>query len=272
MAIAFRITGWDDHFENNRTRDLKSLTWIPVPNKHDGDGFTDLLSDDDGVTHFGVWILILQVASKCEPRGTLLRDGGRPHDYASLSRMTRAQTQVIESAVARLLTIGWIELYDIDTKEVVSMSHAGAVKPQFDATESHDGAAFLNGKKGIEGKTEDSSEPPKPAASEPAVFVFPTNGKSKTWNLCQSKIDEYGESYPGVDVLAELRQALQWCRDNPRKRKTADGMPSFLTRWFSKAQNGCGGNGNGRAPPQRDDPRGNLAAMKSFLDDLPDDS
>lgn len=80
----------------------------------------------------------------------------------------------------------------------------------------------------------DSSEPPS-ASSEPPMLTFPTNGKQKSWNLVRAKFAEYGESFPGMDVLAECRAALQWCRDNPSRRKTANGMPAFLGRWLSKA-------------------------------------
>lgn len=55
-----------------------------------------------------------------------------------------------------------------------------------------------------------------------------------------SKLSEYRESFPGVDVIAEARKARQWCIDNPAKRKTARGMAAFLSRWFSKEQNRSG--------------------------------
>lgn len=87
----------------------------------------------------------------------------------------------------------------------------------------------------------DCSEP-HGAASEPAetaLLSFPVVKKGKDpaeWPLFQSKVDEYSQSFPGVDILAECRKALQWCRDNPTKRKTFGGMAGFLTRWLSKAQ------------------------------------
>ena len=46
----YKISGWDKHFENNRTRELKFLSWVPFPNKHDGDGYTELMDHKDGVT------------------------------------------------------------------------------------------------------------------------------------------------------------------------------------------------------------------------------
>lgn len=78
---------------------------------------------------------------------------------------------------------------------------------------------------------------PTAAGNEPAIMVFPCVGKGPTeWPLTADKVAEYGEAYPGVDVLRECRKALQWCRDNPTKRKTFRGMPAFLTRWLSNGQ------------------------------------
>lgn len=74
---------------------------------------------------------------------------------------------------------------------------------------------------------------------ETAVLVFPTVGRGpKEWPLFESKVREYAESYPGVDILAECRKALQWCRDNPTNKKTCRGMPAFLSRWLGRAQDG----------------------------------
>lgn len=73
-------------------------------------------------------------------------------------------------------------------------------------------------------------------APEP-VLTFPVNGKSKTWGLPQSWIDENQELYPSMDVLAECRKALAWIKNNPAKRKTAKGMTRFLGSWLERANN-----------------------------------
>lgn len=76
------------------------------------------------------------------------------------------------------------------------------------------------------------------ADESPVALSFPVVGKGPgEWLLRESKIAEYVESFPGVDVLAECRKARQWCIDNRPKRKTADGMPRFLCTWLGKAQN-----------------------------------
>jgi hypothetical protein len=112
----YRIRDWARNFENNRTRELKKMDWVPVPNKHDGDGFTELLDHENGMAHYGAWHLILQVASKCDPRGTLLRDGAgggkTPHTPHSLARITRGSAAVFGEAIGRLVNIGWLETCD----------------------------------------------------------------------------------------------------------------------------------------------------------------
>jgi hypothetical protein len=68
----------------------------------------------------------------------------------------------------------------------------------------------------------------------------------KAWPLYQAKIDEWQATYPGVNVVDELRKARQWLIDNPAQRKTYTGMPRFLNRWLAKEQD-RGGSGNGKS-------------------------
>lgn len=78
---------------------------------------------------------------------------------------------------------------------------------------------------------------PKQASDpSPAVMEIPCVGNGpKTWTLHQAKVDEWISSFPGLDVMGEVRRAAQWLRDNPTKAKTANGMPAFFSRWLSRA-------------------------------------
>ena len=105
----YRITDWEKHFQNNRTREIKFMSWVPIPTKMDGDGFTELLDHPNGAAHYGAWITCVHVAAKSHPRGSLVRADGRPHDIDSLSRITRIQRGVLSEALPRLLSIGWLE-------------------------------------------------------------------------------------------------------------------------------------------------------------------
>ncbi|MBN2579132.1 MAG: hypothetical protein JXB10_09090 [Pirellulales bacterium] len=107
-----RVKDWDLLFENSRTRGYGRLGWVPIPNKHDSDGYTQLIEHEHGASHYGAWCLIVQVASKCKPRGTLIREGGTAHDASSLARITRIGAHVFREAIPRFLEIGWLENID----------------------------------------------------------------------------------------------------------------------------------------------------------------
>jgi uncharacterized phage protein (TIGR02220 family) len=106
----YKIADWRDKYENNRTRELKSLSWVPFPNSHDGDGYTALMSHKNGEQLLGAFVVIVQVASKCDPRGTLLRGPAMPHTAASLARITRFSAKTIQQCldVCCDREVGWI--------------------------------------------------------------------------------------------------------------------------------------------------------------------
>src|SRR4051812_33074381 len=89
MAKLYKIHNWDKHYENNRTREMSVMRWVPFPNSHDTDGYTQMVDGPDGGRILGAFVACVQVASKCQPRGTLLRESRTPHDAESLARLTR---------------------------------------------------------------------------------------------------------------------------------------------------------------------------------------
>jgi hypothetical protein len=106
------IANWGDHYENSRTESIKCLQWVPFPNKHDGESFSELITMKNGPEHFDAFILIVQVASKCDPRGTLVRKDGSPHTPRSLALKTRAPEKLFAEAIPVLASgaIGWLTI------------------------------------------------------------------------------------------------------------------------------------------------------------------
>ena len=109
MAAIIEIVDWAHRYENNRTRELKKLDWVPMSNRHDGDGYTELMDHPNGAAHFGAWCAMVEVASRCAARGLLSRDTGAPHDALTLARMTRIPVEVWNDALPRFEAIGWIK-------------------------------------------------------------------------------------------------------------------------------------------------------------------
>lgn len=132
-------------------------------------------------------------------------------------------------------------------------------------------------------KTSSQSVPRQGIYPEPpdgTVLTFVCNGHTKVWHLVQGQVEAWSESYPGIDVMQEMRKAFEWSKASPRSRKTASGMMKFLVAWLNRAnddwsggndrrQGGFGGNPRRGAaaigPGQRYDPAG---AAKRGVNDL----
>lgn len=65
---------------------------------------------------------------------------------------------------------------------------------------------------------------------------FPLAGKAGEFSVTQVDVDEWQESFPGVDVLQALKVCLQWNRDNPKRRKTPSGIRRHITSWLTREQ------------------------------------
>lgn len=68
-------------------------------------------------------------------------------------------------------------------------------------------------------------------------LVFPTCNTGVSISISTEKVEQYQQSYSGVDIITELKQVKQWLIDNPSKRKTVVGFGAFLNSWFGRSQN-----------------------------------
>lgn len=192
---------------------------------------------------------------------SVVDDFGRFTAHAGLVRSAcypLRTDEVREADISRWLTevqlAGLIVLYAVDGKRYLEMcdfrQQVRATKSKYPPPEmrstcaAHDkqmrADAHLDGDvvEDVDVDEDENSSEPLRAASEQEVLVFSCVGTGpKEWRLLQSKVDEWKDSYPGVDVLSECRKARQWCIDNPTKRKTFKGMAGFISRWLARAQN-----------------------------------
>ena len=106
----YTIRDWDERYENNRSRTVRDLQWVPTPNRHDGEGFLFVMAQDNAAEVYTAWMLMLQVASRCQPRGSLVRSNGTPHTPTSLAMKSRGKREWFEVALELLSgdDIGWI--------------------------------------------------------------------------------------------------------------------------------------------------------------------
>ncbi len=109
----YRIRNWERHFEKSQSRKVGKLTWVAMPNKHDGKGFRRLTRQPEAVSLFCAWFLLVEVASKMPIRGVLADEDG-PLDAEDLSDKTGLPAEIFEVAFEVLARkeIGWLEVID----------------------------------------------------------------------------------------------------------------------------------------------------------------
>jgi hypothetical protein len=141
-----RVRDWDRLYENNRSRGMKNTHWFPMPNDLSADSYVELLAHPEGTAHLGVWTAVLMVASRTKPRGTLVREDGRPHDSESLARVMRQPEAVVRAAIERLLQIGLLETDGGKSPRKKRFPrHPGAPRQHEAAAGSQERAAEQNG-------------------------------------------------------------------------------------------------------------------------------
>jgi hypothetical protein len=289
MALpVYRVRNWDAFFEKSHKETEVAFRWVAIPTKHDGSGFRRVSRHPRACELFAAWVLIVQVAAKMPKRG-LLEDDDGPLDAEDLSIRTGFPVEAFELAFNVLTDkkINWIE--DTSSRDVVVTSPDVVVLHNRTVQDSTEQDITQECPTDICAEpTQASDSAPSPRPDEPlevaggaqsggeddAVatlpngnpWLFPVKVKGKgrnageaVWPLRQSKLDEYAQAYPDLDVPRHLRAALQWCRDNPTKRKLFGGMPAFLTRWMNTALERDGShvpsgnrNGNGLHDPTAD--------------------
>lgn len=107
------------------------------------------------------------------------------------------------------------------------------------------------GKEGESSLRSDSSTDPGEAGNgrdhDPPFLNLPCL-ENKTFPITEGMVAHYGERFPGIDVRQELRNAVTWAEDNPKRRKTLSGAKRFLTGWLTRAQNRGGGGSQSQRP------------------------
>lgn len=214
----YRIRNWSKLFENNRTKEIKHMAWVPIPNKQDGDGYTQVMDRPDGAAIFGAWIACVQIASRCDPRGTLIRDGGKPHDSQSLSRMSRMPPAVIQAMLEALSNpdVNWLEVNpagacDNPAGGCAAGKHdpESAKIPQSDDTHGSHGSInesprtdrSLNAVNRVNSGT---SESPAGACDNPAPSCGNPAGTCLEQNRTEQNRREQNESEPVAPSLTEV--------------------------------------------------------------------
>jgi len=113
--MVIKIRDWDTHFEADRSRQWKKLSWVPIPNKQ-GLGYKKIMQQKNGAEIFGCWNALVQQASLCTPRGDLTK-----YSIDDLSTNTMIPLSTLKNAITFIVEhLDWIEVIknlDINVNE-----------------------------------------------------------------------------------------------------------------------------------------------------------
>lgn len=113
--MIYQVRDWDKNFENNKSRERDECSFVCVPNKQHGMGFSRVMSEPDGAMIYGIWGLIIGACSqqKKKRNGWLTSDGhqtGTAWAPDDLALKFRRPIKEIERAIEVLISakVGWL--------------------------------------------------------------------------------------------------------------------------------------------------------------------
>jgi len=81
-----------------------------------------------------------------------------------------------------------------------------------------------------------SAEPSAGSAPEAGCGIAITLNTGERYEPTESKVEQWAQLYPAVDVRQQLRNMSGWCDANRAKRKTRGGVERFIAGWLSREQ------------------------------------
>lgn len=192
QSTGYRIRNWVNHFEvaQSRRRPEQKNNWVAFPNKHDGATFRRITREPEAERLFCAWCLIVEVASKCNPRGELRNSDGwlTPEDLAD---KTGFRPDLFHLALPFFASprIAWLEAVpfqsDRSQTEVRPQSDHGqtAVRPQSDQATENPAEIFA---------LEDKAQPETPSS---LTAVRPQSDRSQTAVSLQTDITDITDKH-----------------------------------------------------------------------------
>lgn len=201
----------------------------------------------DGLSWFEE-VLFYRLIVNCDDYG---RFDGRPSIIKNrlFPLKENLTIKAVSAAVDSLANAGLVALYEFEGKPFLYLptwnSHQSirAKKSKYPDPDSADKSSeiickqmnanvtVIQSNTKSESNTKDSTEP-----QAPSVLTLLLNDGSE-YGVTQKDIDEWQDTFPNVDVLQQLKAMKLWLKDNPKKRKTRNGIRRFVTNWLDREQN-----------------------------------
>jgi hypothetical protein len=128
--VTYQIKDWESHFENDRSKGRDRCSFVCIPNKQHGMGFSRIVAEKDGAMVYGIWHMIVGACSQQKrPRGGWLTDDGSPTGTSwtaeDLAVKFRRPVAEIRRGLEVLCSpkVGWLAVHNEVSPKAKSSSH-----------------------------------------------------------------------------------------------------------------------------------------------------
>lgn len=168
--------------------------------------------DDDAKDHIDGWLAQLSkegCIAQYEVNGTSYIQIENWGEHQKIDKPSASKIPPFDESSRMLANVRECSSADLDLDLDLGREGKGSAEPQRDSTPA--------------------------APSEPAVISIPLIDKTE-FDVTQSMLDEWEQTYPAVIVIQQLREMRQWCTANPANKKTRRGVTAFIVRWLGREQ------------------------------------
>ena len=177
----------------------------------------------------------------------------------------------IENAIMKLATVGLVRAYEVQGRPLLQLPtwslhqrvrNSRHIYPTPEEMGDADNSPQLaatrremrpESESESEYKSESESEPESKYCTELHGSAAPSDAENSREDTAMvpalilndgtewlpSAVDAEGwaKVYPAVDIVREFGRMREWCKSNPKKRKTVNGIRRFVTNWLDGEQN-----------------------------------
>lgn len=237
MKTTYQIKDWDANFENDRSRGREKCSFVCVPNKQHGMGFSRIMAEPDGGAIYGIWHLILGACSQQKKRNGWLTENGEKSgcawDAEDLSVKFRRPIPEIQRALDFLASekVGWIAIRSNTTNPNEINGKTNIPEVTADSPPTHHEVTAdsprIEEKRREENRREGKGETEEPRSHFPEIQV-------PNWDEVQAQCQTIGlVEWRARDWFNEMQQS-GW-KDN-KGREVMD-WKAYLTRvktWWER--------------------------------------
>jgi hypothetical protein len=252
----YKVRNWNTLHETNKSRRVGELEWYKDRFQIGTEEFSELMGMEDGIAFYGIYKVMLQMALRGHPRGTLLRFDGTPHTPESISRAVHLPTPMCARAVHALTLVGWIERSSFSIQSLTPDIAVTLSRPRTDpeVTPPRVSSDPSRRARGVELSREQQQQQQQINKQQQHAREndFPltvaavrkrdpgVNGDfcSKLISACQQRVEREGISEPVPDrVIAKaIEKSFQAKSKNHGTGLLLQRVPEILTTWAKERQ------------------------------------